>query len=137
MVEKNHVAGSIDSLANSGAPKKRILIAEDDMPSQELYKAQLSSLYELDIVDSGQQAIILIASNHYDLIIMDEKMPGMDGSAATKIIRDYNPHVPVLGVTAFGCVGSDFPESIKQVYDTVVFKPYYIANLLHVIQKHI
>jgi len=88
--------------------KKRFitLIAEDDEISFELYKTRLQS-FNLDIIHApnGKVAVDKVKENHkIDLILMDIRMPVLDGYEATKQIREINQDVPIIAQTAFAAI---------------------------------
>ena len=67
---------------------RRILLAEDYAVNQKIGQLFLQKAgYRVDIAENGQQAVEAYKQNHYDLILMDIKMPVMDGYEATKAIR--------------------------------------------------
>lgn len=83
-----------------------ILIVEDNETNQMVIQGMLN-LFSVnsDIAENGKKAISLLSKKSYDLILMDCRMPVMDGYEATKIIRDENStvldhKVPILAVTA-------------------------------------
>ena len=82
-----------------------ILVAEDFPPNQEVIELQLRSLgYEVHIANDGFEAIAMAKARRYDIILMDVRMPNMDGIEATRQIR-RNEHpsllqVPIIAVTA-------------------------------------
>jgi signal transduction histidine kinase/CheY-like chemotaxis protein/HPt (histidine-containing phosphotransfer) domain-containing protein len=66
----------------------RILVVEDVEINQELVKILLEAAgHRVDIVSSGEEAIMAVQGPAYDLVLMDIQMPGMDGITATKMIR--------------------------------------------------
>ncbi len=80
---------------------KKILLAEDNHINQEIILGLLEgSGIEIEIADNGQEAVALNSSKSFDLILMDLQMPIMDGYAATKIIREDNPNIPIIALTA-------------------------------------
>jgi len=88
--------------------KKRFttLIAEDDEISFELYKARLQN-FNLKIIHApnGKVAVDTVKENHkIDLILMDIRMPVLDGYEATKQIREINQDVPIIAQTAFAAI---------------------------------
>ena len=83
--------------------KKKILIIDDDKHVRYSFILILKSKgYILNDVESGEKGIEELAQNNdYDLILLDLKMPGMDGIETLKHIREINSEVPVFIVTAF------------------------------------
>lgn len=107
----------------------KILLVEDTPINQmiaiEFLKKFIPDVV-IDIAQNGSVAIDRITSNHYDLVLMDVKMPVMNGIDATKAIRmmegDYYQKVPILGLTA-----SAIPYQVKSCEEAgmndVITKP--------------
>ncbi|MDR1309076.1 MAG: response regulator [Deltaproteobacteria bacterium] len=85
------------------APGARILVVDDIITNLKV-AAGLMMPYgvTVDICETGQEALKLVAKNHYDVIFMDHMMPGMDGLEATAAIRDLpeGGDVPIVALTA-------------------------------------
>jgi len=91
-------------LTQGGEQLKRILVVEDDDISRELMVITLQRSYIVDIATDGFEAIDMVNSKHYDLIIMDIFLRGsMNGIEAAKIIRAFPKYssIPIIAVTAF------------------------------------
>ena len=86
--------------------EKRALIVEDNPIAQLMEKTFLeNSGLTVDCADSGEIALSFIEKCHYDLILMDLGLPGIDGIETTKKIKAYEiahnlPSVPIVAVTA-------------------------------------
>ncbi len=119
---------SLQSLRNSwqGA---HILLAEDTATNQEVMKAMLHGFgCEVDIVVNGAQALDVLKSSHYDLVLMDCQMPEMDGFEATTLFREYEKHqglprVPVVAVTA-SVLNDERAACLASGMDDVLAKPF-------------
>lgn len=79
---------------------KRILIAEDNDSNYILMTYILKKYYQFDRARNGQEAVEKTNSEPYDLILMDIKMPVMDGLEATKKIKESHPDLPIIALTA-------------------------------------
>ena len=81
----------------------RVLLVEDDATNRMVSQALLRKFNcEVDIAESGQEAIKAVESHRYDLVLMDCHMPGLDGFEATRRIRESTDarEVPIIGLTA-------------------------------------
>jgi signal transduction histidine kinase len=96
-------------MASSSIPEviKPILVVEDDKVSFMLIKEFLKPLnVEIHHVTDGRDAINFVRMNpEVCLILMDIKLPFMDGYEATKAIKQLNPKIPVIAQTAFAMLG--------------------------------
>lgn len=80
---------------------KTILVAEDVESNFLLLKALLGKTYHLLHAYNGQEAVEMFTQHQPQLILMDVKMPIMDGLEATKIIRQQDKEIPIIALTAF------------------------------------
>lgn len=79
---------------------KKILVAEDNDSNYVLMTYLLKKDFEFERAKNGQIAVEMADANHYDLILMDIKMPIMDGLEATKRIKEKHPDLPIVALTA-------------------------------------
>jgi len=114
--------------------KKTILIAEDEQMNFELL-AEIFSDFDVNIIHAlnGKIAIDLLAKNNIDFILMDFKMPIMDGITATKIIRETNKKIKIIALTAN--IDSKNNDEINQLFDDFIFKPIDINSIIKKITK--
>ena len=119
-------------LVESGA-RRRILIVDDEILNREFLQSFLLQIgFDVAEATDGDTALGLIASWQPDLVLMDVMMPGMDGNATTRKIREQWPELKVVGVSA-----NVFEEAERKAYESgmnlYVRKPYKEIELLHAI----
>ena len=78
-----------------------ILIAEDDESNYLLIKSILGKEYNLVHAWNGKEAIEIFGTQKPELVLMDIKMPVVDGYDATRKIREISENVPIIAVTAY------------------------------------
>ncbi|MBR5869568.1 MAG: response regulator transcription factor [Clostridia bacterium] len=79
----------------------RILIAEDEKPlARAIVKIFEKNNHSADAVSNGEEALVYLESNNYDVVVMDILMPVMDGITALKKLRARGDLIPVLLLTA-------------------------------------
>jgi CheY-like chemotaxis protein len=107
---------------------EKILLAEDNAMNLKLALYGLRD-YKVDIAGNGQEAIDLFSRNHYDMVIMDIKMPVVDGITASREIRKIEvqkqrkPGAVILGMTA-GWVPDMIEECKKAGFNGFLPKPF-------------
>ncbi len=116
--------------------RKRILVAEDDDSNALLVAAALRREYDIIRAVNGVEAVAHFRSHQPDLILMDIKMPEMDGLEATSIIRQSNTVVPIIAVTAFA-FDSDRERALKIGCTEYLSKPIIPGNLRKVIKQYL
>lgn len=79
---------------------KKILVAEDNDSNFILMTYILKKHYEYERARNGQEAVELVKNGQFDIVLMDIKMPVMDGLEATKKIKATHPDLPIIAVTA-------------------------------------
>ncbi len=103
---------------------KKVLIAEDDRVNLMMVKLFLESTgITMFNAVNGDEAIELSTRENPDIILMDIRMPGMDGLDATRIIRVTNKNVPIIAVTAFA-MPNDEEIAIAAGCSAFITKPY-------------
>lgn len=80
--------------------QKTILVVEDIQSNFLLVSVLLRNKYNLLHALNGQEAIEMLHAHSVDLVLMDMKMPVMDGLTATKEIRKFNTEIPIVALTA-------------------------------------
>lgn len=96
---------------------KRILVVDDEENIRELYRDELSEEgYEVALAKDGAEALAMLLSFRPDLVTLDVKMPGMDGIEVLRRIREKDPAVPVLLLTAFVEFRQDFNTWASDAY---------------------
>jgi PAS domain S-box-containing protein len=118
------------------ARKKTILVAEDDDKNHSLINMMLSR-YELNILHAydGSEAVEM-ARQHpvIDLVLMDIKMPVMDGYEATRQIKKLRPDLPIIAQTAYALEG-DIEKTIAAGCNEYLSKPLNKALLINCLNK--
>jgi CheY-like chemotaxis protein len=101
---------------------KRILIAEDNDSNFILMTYILKKYYEFDRAKNGLEAVELAEKYHFDLVLMDIKMPIMDGLEATMKIKALHPDLPIIALTA-NAFDSDRQMAFDAGCDDFLSKP--------------
>ena len=115
----------------------KMIIAEDDTISFELYKARLEEL-DLNLIHAknGKLAVEKVKENpDVQLVLMDIRMPVLNGYEATKQIREFNKTVPIIAQTAFAMI----PEQktiLESGFTDFLSKPVEEEKLFGLIRKY-
>ena len=115
----------------------KILITEDDETTEKLIEIQIKKYSkEVLIARNGLEAIEICRKNpDIDLILMDVKMPEMNGYEATKQIRQFNNKVIIVAQTAYALMG-DKEKSIETGFNDYISKPFKNATFSELMEKH-
>ena len=111
-----------------------ILIAEDTDSNYDLLNAILGKQYRLVRANDGMEAVLLYDEVKPDLILMDIKMPNLDGLEATKIIRELSATVPIIAQSAFA-YEHDVKAAMEAGCNDFIAKPIAQSKLKEVINK--
>lgn len=115
--------------------KGRILVADDEGSHRIMLRAVLQEEgYEVAEASDGTGAIRAVEQEPFDLILLDIRMPGMDGIEALMDIRKVSPYVPVLMMTAYASVKTAV-EALKAGAFEYLIKPLDIDELKVLIEK--
>lgn len=113
-------------------------MVEDDPRLQTLARRVLESRgYQVRLAGDGEAAVVLAAAPEVAMVLMDVSLPGMDGLAATRRIRQIRGQdLPVVACTAHTMVG-DRERVLAAGCNDFLSKPYTIAQLAEVVARHL
>lgn len=114
--------------------RKQILICDDQPNIRESYKLILEKDYDLVFADNGQVVLTYLKENRPDLLIMDIKMPRMDGLTALKELKKLQPELPVLIVTGYESVETATAAIQSGAFDYIV-KPFEPEQISRSVEK--
>ena len=109
----------------------RILVAEDNLINQKVIKQILSKLgYQPVLACNGNEALEMVCTNEFDVILMDVQMPEMDGLEATRMIRHQKITQPVIVAMTASAMAEDKAACLQAGMDYFVSKPIGFNELL-------
>ena len=118
----------------------RVLLAEDSQANRQVMQRMLNRLgLTTEVVMNGAEAVTAIATQDYDVILMDCQMPVLDGYSATRQIRESEQNEnrarrPVIGVTAHALAG-DRERCLAAGMDDYLTKPIRKAQLARILAR--
>jgi two-component system, NtrC family, response regulator AtoC len=114
---------------------KRVLVVDDDRQARRVLQVMLEQFgFESTAAGSGAEALERFQSEKIDLVLTDLRMPGMTGVEILTEIRDRDPDVPVIVLTAYGTVQSAVDAMKHGAFDFVL-KPFDVETIEAVIRK--
>lgn len=132
-IDKQEIPVSKTNAAPITKPSQKmtLLIAEDNESNFTLFNVMLKE-YNILHAWNGQEAIELYHKHHPDMILMDLKMPVMNGYEATAEIRKEDSHIPIIAVTAFA-FAEDEERVKKSGFNAYLAKPVKPVELKRII----
>lgn len=95
----------------------KILVVDDEENIRLLFKEELEEEhYQVEVASNGYDALEKLKNAHFDLVVMDIKMPGMDGIQALNEIKNINKDQPVILCSAYGEFKQDFSSWVSDGY---------------------
>ena len=117
--------------------EKTILVAEDQNFNYIYLETVLIDLNcKVIHAKNGHEAVDICKENSkINLVLMDIKMPILDGYSATKIIKEFNPNIPIVAQTAYAAAKEI--EKFKDVFDDYITKPITSEKISEILKKHL
>jgi DNA-binding NtrC family response regulator len=115
----------------------RLLIAEDEDTLSFFLRRSLEDAtppFMVEIVDAGQKALKKVLTNKFDLMIVDLRLPDMDGLALIRAVRQFDPFMKVIVMTAYGSPETE-QEASKLGIQGYVTKPFIIEDMKRLINR--
>jgi len=109
--------------------RKRLLIVDDELLIRDLLYDHFSSCnYAITLADNGQSAMACLTEEKFDTVILDLKMPDMDGLEVGSVIREKQPGAPIIIITGYPSVESAV-EALRRRYFDYFVKPFNMKKL--------
>ena len=134
---QNEEATQVQTPMTKNWSNKTILLVEDDEPNQfYIFEVLRDTGVKIVGVNNGEEAIKICKENDdIDLVLMDLKLPKMNGLDATKEIRMEKPNLPIIAQTACA-FSSDVEQASNAGCNSFIAKPIKKDDLLALISKH-
>jgi len=124
----------LDSEETKKVPK-RVLVVEDIQSNFFLVSSILKNKCQLLHAPNGLEAVEIVRTQPVDLVLMDMKMPVMDGRTATSEIRKFNAEIPIIALTAHA-FDADRVAALKVGCDDYLVKPINGAKLMQTLKEY-
>ena len=118
--------------------RKEILLVENNYNDQlSIFKIlAVSKHYYLDIANNGEEAIHLIKTKTYDLILMDYLLPKLNGLEVSKAINDGKKKTPIIIATG-SHIDKNILKHFQSYFNSILMKPFDEDTLIQTIEKHL
>lgn len=117
------------------AEKSRVLVVDDEEALRYLLSTELAAEgYEVETAGDGDEAIEAIKQKDYDVVLLDIKMPRVDGFEVLRFIKQNKPEIKVIMLTAYADVKNAI-EALKLGASDFVSKPYDLEDILTSINR--
>lgn len=117
--------------------KKKILIVEDDEINSKLFVDIFSYCnYEVKSADNYQEAVSIIESEIFDVMLMDIQLAGASSINIVRRIRKKDIKTPIIAITAFAVEGEEVQKILNCGFNDCVLKPTTITKLTETIAKY-
>ncbi|MGA2625035.1 MAG: response regulator [Bacteroidota bacterium] len=112
-----------------------ILVVDDEEALRTVLSSELASEgYQVESASDGDEAISIVQNKKFDLVLLDIKMPKVDGFEVLKFIKKNYPQLKVIMLTAFADLKNAI-ESKKLGAEDFISKPYDLVDLLTTIER--
>jgi DNA-binding NtrC family response regulator len=109
--------------------KPRLLLVDDEVPFvTNLVKLLSGRGYEVSAVYDGESALRAVQEREFDVVILDQNMPGKDGITVLRELKKKHPHLEVVILTGYGSVDMALKGFELGVYD-YTSKPIHLGDL--------
>ena len=112
-----------------------VLVAEDNISNYKLIEVFLRNVAVTENAVNGKKAVERVKEMDYDVVLMDIKMPVMNGLEATKAIRQFDKNIPIVAVTA-NVLDFDRKTALANGCNEFVTKPVVRSQLIAVVETY-
>jgi nitrogen regulation protein NR(I) len=113
---------------------KILIIDDDDQLRKSFHKLLVQEGYSIESAASGEAGIAMLRQNPQDLVILDMRLPGMNGFEVFQVIHEIEPKLPVIIMTAYGTTETAIEATKMGAFDYIL-KPFDIPEMLTIINQ--
>ncbi len=113
---------------------KKILIVDDELSIRRSLYNTFKKNHQIETASSGSEAINKIEGDDFDLVLLDRKMPDVDGLEVLKEIKRINDRIIIIMMTAYGSIESSVEAMKLGAYDYIL-KPYELEEIKIIVEK--
>ncbi|MGB9629052.1 MAG: sigma-54-dependent transcriptional regulator, partial [Thermodesulfobacteriota bacterium] len=115
--------------------KDKILVADDEQSMREFLEIMLKKEgYKVFLAPNGEEVVKMIEKDIFDLVLLDIRMPKLDGISALKKIKSVNPETIVIMITAYASADSAIQAMKEGAYDYIT-KPFKVDEIKLIIRN--
>lgn len=128
---------SVQDIDESILVGKKVLLIEDNKINQMITKKMVENKGMVcEVIDNGEDAIEAVKNNHYDLVLMDVHLPGINGTIATQTIRTFDKKTRIIALTAIS-LNENRDMLMSYGMNDVITKPFDPADFYRVISQNL
>jgi DNA-binding NtrC family response regulator len=117
--------------------RHKILVVDDELLIRDLlYDFFITQDWDITVAEDGQRALDYLASERFDAVLTDLKMPGLDGMELITRIRDVHKYLPIIIMTGYPSLESAL-DALRQKVADYIIKPFNINQLFKAVKKAI
>lgn len=113
---------------------KTLLVVDDDKAIQDFFERALKDNYDIVKASSGEEALEIVSSSKPDLILLDIRMPGINGIETLKRIKEIDNTIAVIMLSAYGTLETNL-EAVRLGAFSSIAKPFDLSDMKSVIRN--
>jgi DNA-binding NtrC family response regulator len=125
-----------ESMGQKRGEKGSILIIDDEAVVRESLRESLKDIHNVTTVETGEEAIDLVKKQDFDILVVDVRLPGKTGLEVVKEVREINPYIRSIVITAYPSVELSV-QAMKQGAVDFIVKPIRIDDLEKLIDENL
>ncbi len=115
----------------------RVLVVDDEPGMRDLLSRVLGDAgHAVSAVESGEEALVLLARERFDVLVLDKNLPGLDGLGVLRLVRSHQPALRAIMITAYPSPESDATARALGVVAYIV-KPFGVLTMIDAVDQAI
>ena len=135
-IQEYVIALITESMGQKPTEKGSILIIDDETIVRESLRDSLKDIHNVTTAETGEEALELVKKQDFDILIVDIRLPGKSGLEVVKEVRDINPYIRSIVITAYPSVELSV-QAMKQGAVDFIVKPIRIDALEKLINENL